>query len=330
MSSAISNFRVWRERQQARHGAEPVPVETEESNDNHPLQPDDDEQPERTTVHSSSHSSDTSLTDDVSDNEDDDGDVENQRQPRETTRESSSRPLTAAPGTRGRRSSSRRTLTLEDLEEERELSRRRTSGCVLFAAFVLFRLWIQAVATGDFGLLLLCLVGTSWTARFIRHNREREEELDRLIIEYSENADGNGEISRSDVRMLSFQAQLALAIIESQRQMMQGGFGNPDGPENTPGVSDEALGHWDKFEYKSSLGLPGQSKIGATGDDEDPTCSICLCEYEEKETLVRLPCKHIYHNDCVGSWCSNHTRCPLCNFDLESVTCSEEDPESVL
>merc|ERR1711915_203906 len=70
---------------------------------------------------------------------------------------------------------SRRTFTLADLEEERESARRKTSFCVLFSIFILFRLWIQAVGTGDFFLLMICLMGTSWTARFIRHSREREE-----------------------------------------------------------------------------------------------------------------------------------------------------------
>jgi hypothetical protein len=207
---------------------------------------------------------------------------------------------------------------------------------VLIAVFILFRLWIQAVATGDFGLLLLCLVGTSWTARFIRHNREREEELDRLITEYTENSDG-GEIGRNDVRMLSFQAQLALAIMESQRQMMQGGYGNPDGADSTPGVSEQAMSHWDKFQFKAPPG--GRTKGGygsvaqkdqeagkdlSESSEEEPHCSICLGEYEEGENLVCLPCKHVYHADCVGSWCTSHIRCPLCNYDLESVTSGSE------
>jgi len=317
VSSAINNFTVWRERQQARQDHERV--DTQETNA-HPLQSDDQEeqQEDRMTHQSSSPTAETSLVDSVSEDNEEAADVENQRttQPLET--ESSS-------NNRGSRRS-RRTLTLADLEEERELARRRTSGCVLLAAFILFRLWIQALATGDFALLLLCFVGTSWTARFIRANREREEELDRLIIEYNENGGESGEISRSDVRMLSFQAQLAMAIIESQRQMMQGNFGNPDGPEATPGVSDNAMEHWQKFEFKADSGVPGLSSkhwSDNSADDEDPVCSICLCEYEEKEKLVCLPCKHVYHQDCVGSWCSNHIRCPLCNFDLESVTGTE-------
>jgi hypothetical protein len=226
----------------------------------------------------------------------------------------------------------RRTVSLAELEEERELARRRTSACILLAVFVLFRLWIEALMEGDFGLLLLCLVGTSWTARFIRHNREREEELDRRIAAYIENAEGEGttEVDRSDLRMLSFQAQLALAIMESQRAMIQGGFGHPDGSHGANrGVSAEAKEHWQHYDYKPEV-LPTSKKGGygslaqedekAATEDELVTCSICLCEYEDGERLVRLPCSHIYHEECVSSWTTNHVRCPLCNFDLETAT----------
>jgi hypothetical protein len=322
MPTARGQFQTWRERQQARQDHELV--QTDDETTEHPLQEEGQEdvtQPRNNRP----------VVETVSEDEEN-GDIENQlsdepESPTETT--------PAVPTTTRERSGSRRTLSLADLEEERELSRRRTSACVLLACFVLFRLWIQAVATGDFGLLLLCLVGTSWTARFIRHTREREEELDRLISEYSENADDNGEIGRNDVRMLSFQAQLALAVMESQRQMMEGGYGNPDGASNTPGVSEEAMRHWDKFEYKE---VPkGTSGYGAVHSDveaakdisenseEEPHCSICLAEYEAGDKVVCLPCKHMYHEDCVASWCNNHIRCPLCNFDLESVT---SDPMS--
>jgi hypothetical protein len=223
-------------------------------------------------------------------------------------------------------------VSLAELEEERELARRRTSACVLLAVFVLFRLWVQALQDGDFGLLLLCLVGTSWTARWIRHNREREEELDRRISNYLDNSEpGTTEVDRNDMRMLSFQAQLALAIMESQRQMMQGGYGNPDGDSNaTPGVSDEVRGSWDHFQHKEASGAEKAAAkkrgYGSVSDNEKkiqfeeiPHCSICLGEYEEGEELLKLPCNHIYHDECISSWTSNHVKCPLCNFDLVSV-----------
>lgn len=244
------------------------------------------------------------------------------------------------------RHSFRRTVSLADLEEERELARRRSSACLLFALFILFRLWIFALQDGDFGLLLLCVMASSWTARWIRHNREQEEELDRRIANYIQNAENGGnseEGGRHDnLRMLSFQAQLALAIMESQRQMMQGGYGHPDGDGNqNPGVSDEARSKWKKFEYKAlsrdqkesqqrgSYGSVTQGDVVAKpssgSGDEEPHCSICLGEYEEGEELCTLPCGHVYHSDCIGSWCSNHTRCPLCNTDLEAAAVTETE-----
>ncbi|CAJ1931934.1 unnamed protein product [Cylindrotheca closterium] len=334
VTAAMHHLRAWRDRQRARQDHERINTEEEEEEDEivmtHPLEGAEEQQQQQPPALADSTSSSEE------DDDDDDEDIENQRRTMAAPEDEGSSPTLAstvnARRSRGRRSSStslrRSRFTLEELEEERELARRRTSGCVLIAAFVLFRLWIQAVATSDFGLLLLCLVGTSWTARFIRHNREREEHLDRLIVESNENGGtasaGSG---GGDMRILSFQAQLALAIIESQRQVMQGGYGHPDGLQNTPGVSEEAKEHWKKFPFKASEGLPDSCGHKSMGDDEEPHCSICLCEYEEKDDLVCLPCGHVYHGDCISSWCSNHQRCPLCNLDLESVT-KEDDATS--
>jgi hypothetical protein len=216
-------------------------------------------------------------------------------------------------------------VSMQELEEERELARRRTSACVLLAVFVLFRLWIEAIAHGDFGLLMLCLVGTSWTARWIRYNREREEELDRRIQAQIE--DGTTDVNRSELRILSFQAQLALAIMESQRNMMEGGYGHPDGHHGHQGVSDQAREQWSDFQFKAkdrkvkygSVAQDDDLEKGGSGETED-VCTICLGEYEDGEQLVKLPCSHIYHEDCVSSWTSNHTRCPLCNYDLSQIS----------
>lgn len=316
-STAVSNFRTWRDRRQARQDHERLGTEETE---HHELT----QQPSSLTT-----DDDTPMVETVSEEDSDeeafeDVDIENQNEGSGTT------PAVVTV----RERPGRRTISLADLEEERELARRRTSACVLLAIFVLFRLWIQAVATGDFFLLLLCLVGTSWTTKFIRHSREREEALDRLIHEYNQAPSGSGNV-RNDTRHLSFEEQLARAIMDSQRMMMEGGYGNPDGSMGGSGVSDDARSRWDKFEYSSSPEI--QAKVGhacnthedcakddATQSSEDePHCSICLSEYEEGDTLVCLPCTHIYHEDCVASWCTNHIRCPLCNFDLESVASEE-------
>jgi len=277
---------------------------------------------------------------------------------------------------------------MAELEEEREIRRRRQSTCTIFVMFILFRLWVEALAEGDVGLLFICMMGTSWTAKWVRAQREQEEELDRRMEEYFRRGGvptaggegGRGFSAEADLSLMSFQAQLALAILESQRQMMEnGGFGNSDaGNQRSRGVSEEARNRWFSYDYsapeemtpsgkvrkdgygsvsdqhplggdveeESSAAEPSSSssssnttshsssslsinessldgkKLLDTKEEEDvddyemPACSICLCEYEEGENLSKLPCGHVYHTDCVTAWVDNHTRCPLCNFDL--------------
>jgi len=226
--------------------------------------------------------------------------------------------------------------SLRELEEEREAIRRRTSVCLLLAIFFLFRLWVEALTRADLIYLMLCMVLTSWCARYIRHNREQEEELDRRIANYGEN---NGEdpdgLNRPEFRMLSFQAQLALAIMESQRQMMEGGYGHPDGQDVNSGVSSEARDRWERSTFKKVEDLEkGGTKKGEYGSvaqedgEEEPCCTICLCEYEDGDKLARLPCNHIYCDECITSWTDGHNKCPLCNYDLESIAETESSSHS--
>jgi hypothetical protein len=45
----------------------------------------------------------------------------------------------------------------------------------------------------------------------------------------------------------------------------------------------------------------------------DPSCSICLEDYNPSEKLILLPCKHAFHPDCIKPWlCERSGCCPLC------------------
>lgn len=325
ISSAVSNFMYRREAERV-ETEEPRDINDAPNADNNSLADEDGEEGQF-VGRSSATSSRTVAT----------GNEESsQRVPMlegEATTDPSNRDNSTtgeASGTQTTRSSSRRRtfrgLTLRDLEEEREIVQRRTGGCVLVSSFILLRLWIQALMTGDFGLLILCLVFTSWTAKFVRYTRDREEELNRMINEWDENADEEPGVSDRNLARMSFQSQLALAIMQSQIQMMEGGYGHPDGGENKPGVDNEIRKKWNMFEFKSPschgdlFGSEGDCK---SSGEEEPTCSICLGEYEKGEKLISLPCGHVFHEDCIKSWTEHNTRCPLCNADLTEVSGNE-------
>ncbi|KAK7284327.1 hypothetical protein RJT34_19072 [Clitoria ternatea] len=61
-------------------------------------------------------------------------------------------------------------------------------------------------------------------------------------------------------------------------------------------------------------------------------CAVCLCEFEETETLRLIPkCDHVFHPDCIDEWLKSHTTCPVCRANLsptESVHVVPVDVEA--
>ncbi len=53
---------------------------------------------------------------------------------------------------------------------------------------------------------------------------------------------------------------------------------------------------------------------------EDPNkcdkCTICQEKFEPDTTIKILPCKHIFHKECISEWLKNyHHKCPICRAD---------------
>lgn len=52
---------------------------------------------------------------------------------------------------------------------------------------------------------------------------------------------------------------------------------------------------------------------------ETVECGICYAEYEQGESIRKLPCNHHFHKHCVDPWLTNHqNKCPLCLTVLEA------------
>ena len=62
----------------------------------------------------------------------------------------------------------------------------------------------------------------------------------------------------------------------------------------------------------SGSGVAASANEATDKDDfGQVSCSICLCEYEEAETLIQLPCKHRYHPDCIRQWLQMNKVCHI-------------------
>lgn len=52
-------------------------------------------------------------------------------------------------------------------------------------------------------------------------------------------------------------------------------------------------------------------------------CSICNVEYQEGQILRKLNnCNHVFHYECVDTWFSRHSTCPICRDDLNEINLS--------
>ena len=51
-----------------------------------------------------------------------------------------------------------------------------------------------------------------------------------------------------------------------------------------------------------------------TKDNE--CCTICLEDHVPGELAARLPCGHLFHQDCVVEWLRRHCVCPVCRYEL--------------
>ncbi len=45
-------------------------------------------------------------------------------------------------------------------------------------------------------------------------------------------------------------------------------------------------------------------------------CSICQEDFTISDSVLKLPCRHVYHTDCVTNWLAVNNTCPLCRLEL--------------
>jgi len=50
--------------------------------------------------------------------------------------------------------------------------------------------------------------------------------------------------------------------------------------------------------------------------NEGSECSICLADLETGEPALRIPCGHLFHEECVNDWLKKSNECPVCRFEL--------------
>ena len=78
------------------------------------------------------------------------------------------------------------------------------------------------------------------------------------------------------------------------------------------GVAPEIVEALPPESFKAPDQATGQSRPESASQ-----CMICLSEFEDGETLRRLPCTHVFHQLCIDEWLLHRsTSCCLCKVDV--------------
>ncbi|KAK2654339.1 hypothetical protein Ddye_014195 [Dipteronia dyeriana] len=53
--------------------------------------------------------------------------------------------------------------------------------------------------------------------------------------------------------------------------------------------------------------------------DDECKCMICLEEFSTGVETMRMPCGHLYHEECIVKWLETSHMCPLCRYEMPCV-----------
>lgn len=89
--------------------------------------------------------------------------------------------------------------------------------------------------------------------------------------------------------------------------------------------AEQGLHQIDKsFERYPKLLYSQVEKGSSSSSVVSSSCSICLGDYKESDTLRLLPhCDHLFHLACVDPWLRLHSTCPICR--KSSIQASHSD-----
>ncbi|GLJ10841.1 hypothetical protein SUGI_0136360 [Cryptomeria japonica] len=81
------------------------------------------------------------------------------------------------------------------------------------------------------------------------------------------------------------------------------------GPQRVPPASKEVVAKLPIIDVTEEVLV----KLG-----KDTECAVCREHLINGDKMQELPCKHLFHPDCLKPWLDEHNSCPICRHELQT------------
>lgn len=71
--------------------------------------------------------------------------------------------------------------------------------------------------------------------------------------------------------------------------------------------------------------MRGEANIPEESQYKD--CPVCMDDFNVGDEVVRVPCKHVFHPDCIVPWLKTNGSCPVCRFSLVPEPANQSAPQ---
>lgn len=86
--------------------------------------------------------------------------------------------------------------------------------------------------------------------------------------------------------------------------------------QTTRGAKPGTLDLMQAIEYDAELFADSNDLTDARPQKE---CCFCLEEYDQDTAIIKTPCQHLMHRECLARWLQTSHFCPICRGDLEET-----------
>eukprot|EP00184_Porphyridium_aerugineum_P008198 CAMPEP_0184692490 /NCGR_PEP_ID=MMETSP0313-20130426/952_1 /TAXON_ID=2792 /ORGANISM="Porphyridium aerugineum, Strain SAG 1380-2" /LENGTH=826 /DNA_ID=CAMNT_0027150325 /DNA_START=461 /DNA_END=2941 /DNA_ORIENTATION=- len=70
----------------------------------------------------------------------------------------------------------------------------------------------------------------------------------------------------------------------------------------------------------AAAGVESANGESAKTANEQVQCSVCLCDFENGESIRIFPCNHFYHDECIDRWIAARVTCPQCRLKVRTFS----------